>query len=192
MPRNNRPVEVTPMAGAGGGKNAMNIGDFAADTLGRMATRLISDLEGLTVDELCYRPDPEANTIAWLAWHVTRVQDHHMAHMEGRVQLWVDEGWDVKLGMPSDLDDHGYGHTSEQVGAFVPPDGATLAAYQRAVSERTIKYLSGLPDDELGRVIDRSWDPPVTVGVRLASVVNETAQHIGQVSYVRGLVERTR
>ena len=98
----------------------------------------------------------------------------------------------MKLGMPSDLDDHGYGHTSEQVGAFVPPDGATLAGYQRAVSERTIKYLGGLSDDELGRVIDRSWDPPVTVGVRLASVVNETAQHIGQGAYVRGLVERTR
>ena len=115
-----------------------------------------------------------------------------MAHMEGRDQIWVDAGWDIKLGMSSDLEDHGYGHTSEQVGAFVPPDAATLAAYQQAVSERTLKYLGGLSNDDLGRVIDRSWDPPVTIESRLASVVNETAQHVGQVSYLKGLVERRR
>ena len=170
----------------------MNVAEFAAETLGRMTTTLISELEGLTVEELCYRPDPEANTIAWLTWHLTRVQDHHMAHMEGRDQLWVDAGWDMKLGMSSDLEDQGYGHTSEQVGAFVPPDAATLAAYQQAVSERTLKYLGGLSNDDLGRVIDRSWDPPVTIESRLASVVNETAQHVGQVSYLKGLVERRR
>ena len=170
----------------------MNVGEFAADALDRMATRLIADLDGLTVHEQCYRLDPEANSIAWLAWHVTRVQDHHMAHMEGRNQLWVDDGWDVKLGMSPDLEEHGYGYTSEQVGALVPPYATSLAEYHAAVSKRTGVYLRGLSDDDLDRVIDRSWDPPVTVGVRLASVVNETAQHVGQVSYVRGLVERRR
>lgn len=170
----------------------MNVGEFAAETLGRMATRLVAELDGLTVEEMCYRPDPGGNPIAWLAWHLVRVQDHHMAHMEGGDQLWLKDGWDVKLGISTGLEDHGYGHTPEQVAAIVPSDAATLAAYQNAVSERTFEYLRGLSDDDLGRIIDRSWDPPVTLEVRLASVVNETAQHVGQVSYLRGMVERRR
>ena len=85
----------------------MNVGEFAADALSNMSGRLISDLDGLTIDEQRYRPDADGNPIAWLAWHLTRVQDHHMAHMEGRDQLWVSDGWNVKFGMSPDLEDHG-------------------------------------------------------------------------------------
>ena len=168
----------------------MKVADFAADAMGNMSARLIASLDGLTVEEQCYRPDPDANSIAWLAWHVTRVQDHHMAHLEGRNQVWADDAWNVKFGMSADLDDHGYGHTSAQVAAVVPATATLLAEYQEAVATRTEAYLRSLPEAALDEIIDRSWDPPVTRGVRLTSVVNETAQHVGQVSYVRGLVER--
>ncbi len=168
----------------------MFVGEFAADALDRMSERLISALEGLTVEQQCYRPDPDANSIAWLAWHVARVQDHHMAHMEGRNQIWADEGWNEKFGMSPDLEDHGYGHTSEQVAAVVPATDTLLAEYQAAVARKTETYLRGLSEAALDEVIDRAWDPPVTRGVRLTSVVNEVAQHVGQVSYVRGLMER--
>lgn len=113
-----------------------------------------------------------------------------MAHMEGRDQIWADEGWNDKFGMSADLEDHGYGHTPEQVAGVVPATATLLAEYQAAVARRTETYLRGLSESALEEVIDRSWDPPVTRGVRLTSVVNETAQHVGQVSYVRGLVER--
>ena len=113
-----------------------------------------------------------------------------MAHLEGRNQVWADDAWNVKFGMSADLDDHGYGHTSAQVAAVVPATATLLAEYQEAVATRTEAYLRSLPEAALEEIIDRSWDPPVTRGVRLTSVVNETAQHVGQVSYVRGLVER--
>jgi len=168
----------------------MNVSDFAADALANMSVRLIAGLDGLSVEEQCYRPDADANSIAWLAWHLIRVQDHHIAHLEGGSQLWVEDGWDLKMGLSSDLEDHGYGHSSEQVGALVPTSATVLAEYQVAVAARTESYVRGLSDEDLDEIIDRSWDTPVTRGVRLISVVNETAQHVGQISYVRGLVER--
>lgn len=168
----------------------MKVADFAADALSNMSDRLITGLDGLSVEQQCYRPDPDANTIAWLAWHMTRVQDHHIADLEGGNQLWIDDGWDKEMGMSSDLDDHGYGHSSEQVGALVPPNPTVLAEYQAAVAKRTDTYVRGLTEEQFDEIIDRAWDPPVTRGVRITSVVNETAQHVGQVSYLRGLVER--
>ena len=165
----------------------MKVADFAADALSNMSDRLITGLDGLSVEQQCYRPDPDANTIAW---HMTRVQDHHIADLEGGNQLWIDGGWDKEMGMSSDLDDHGYGHSSEQVGALVPPNPTVLAEYQAAVAKRTDTYVRGLTEEQFDEIIDRAWDPPVTRGVRITSVVNETAQHVGQVSYLRGLVER--
>ena len=161
----------------------MKVADFAADALSNMSDRLITGLDGLSVEQQCYRPDPDANTIAW---HMTRVQDHHIADLEGGNQLWIDGGWDKEMGMSSDLDDH----SSEQVGALVPPNPTVLAEYQAAVAKRTDTYVRGLTEEQFDEIIDRAWDPPVTRGVRITSVVNETAQHVGQVSYLRGLVER--
>jgi len=114
----------------------VKVADFAADALSHMSGRLIAGLDGLSVEQPCYRSDPDANTIAWLAWHLTRVQDHHIAiaHLEGGNQLWIDDGWDEKLGMASDLEDHGYGHSSEQVGALVPPNPTALAKCQAAAA----------------------------------------------------------
>ncbi len=170
----------------------MKVADFAADALSHMSDRLIAGLDGLSVEQQRYRPDPDPNTIAWLAWHLTRVQDHHIADLGGGNQLWIDDGWGKKLGMSSDLEDHGYGHTSEQVGALVPPNATVLAEYQAPVAQRTDTYVRGLTEEQFDEIIDRAWDPPVTRGVRLTSVVNETAQHVGQISYLRGLVERRR
>ena len=51
-------------------------------------------------------------------------------------------------------------------------------------------YLATLDDDDLDRVVDTRWDPPVTVGVRLVSVIADDLQHVGQAAYVRGLLHR--
>ncbi len=53
---------------------------------------------------------------------------------------------------------------------------------------RTAEFVAGLSAADLDRVVDESWDPPVTLGVRLVSVVDDDAQHAGQAAYVRGLL----
>lgn len=152
-------------------------------------TRGVAD--GLDADALRWRPDPEANHIGWLLWHLTRVQDDHLADIAGREQVWREGRWHARFGLEPGEDDIGYGHTPEQVGRVRPESAAACIEYQEAVAARTLEIVDALDEDVLQRVIDRSFDPPVTVAVRLVSVVGDTMAHLGQAGYVRGLHERT-
>jgi uncharacterized damage-inducible protein DinB len=145
-------------------------------------------LDGLDPDDLSRRPGPDANTIGWLAWHLVRVQDDHVAELAGRDQVWTAEGWTERFGLPFDPSETGYGFDAEQVGAVRVPSVDLLVGYASAVHARTAGYLDGLSDEDLDRVVDESYDPPVTVGVRLVSVLSDDLQHLGQAAYARGLL----
>jgi hypothetical protein len=144
-------------------------------------------LDGLDPDDLTRRPGPGANPIGWLTWHLVRVQDDHVAELAGRDQTWTGEGWADRFGLPFDPSETGYGFDDEQVGAVRVPSVELLLGYAAAVHARTAEYLGGLADDDLDRVVDDSYDPPVTVGVRLVSVLSDDLQHLGQAAYARGL-----
>ncbi len=165
--------------------------DLLLDAFGRIGTSVHAALEGLTDEQLATPVAPEANTIAWLVWHLTRVQDDHLAAAFDVEQRWTAEGWADRFALPFEVGDIGYGHTSEQVAA-VRADGALLLGYSAAVHEATVPLLEPLAADDLDRVVDRSYDPPVTLGVRLVSVLEDVLQHAGQAAFVRGLVERRR
>jgi hypothetical protein len=159
------------------------------DAFGRVKDAVHGAVEGLTREQLTYRIDPEANTIAWLVWHLTRIEDDHVAALAGTEQVWHRDDWVSRFGLPFSPDAHGYGHRPEDVAAVdVPPD--LLLGYHDAVHARTVSYLEGLKDGEYGEVVDRSWDPPVTRAVRLVSVVGDGTQHVGQAAFVRGVVQR--
>ncbi|HEU5455669.1 MAG TPA: DUF664 domain-containing protein [Nocardioides sp.] len=163
--------------------------DVLVDGLGRVQENVHAVVEGLSRDRLTARLDPDANSIAWLVWHLTRVQDDHVAGVAGTVQAWQADGWAERFALPFDVTDHGFGHTREQVAA-VAVDGALLTAYHDAVHARSVDFLESLTDDALARVVDKRWDPPVTMAVRLVSVVDDCAQHVGQAAFVRGVLER--
>jgi uncharacterized damage-inducible protein DinB len=165
--------------------------DLLLDSFQRVQQQLHAVLDGLTPAQLAYRPHEDANSIAWLAWHLTRVHDDHMSEIAAEPQAWVSEGWAEKFGMDANPRNQGTGDTAEQVAA-IPADAELLLAYHDAVQERTTKYLSSLTALELDRIIDRNWDPPVTVGVRTVSVINDSTEHVGQAAYVRGLIEKRR
>ena len=115
------------------------------------------------------------------------MQDDHVADVAGIEQVWTARGFHEKFGLPFDASDIGYGHSSEQV-AHVRVDAERLAAYLAAVHEQTCGYLEKVGAEDLDRVVDDRWDPPVTLGARLVSVVNDDGQHLGQAAYVRGLL----
>lgn len=167
----------------------MTPADLLVEAFGRLSHAVPAAVEGLTPDQLAARVDTEANTIAWLVWHLTRVQDDHLAQAFDAEQRYTSEGWNDRFALPFDDAEHGYGHTPEQVAA-VRADADTLVGYFRAVQTRTLELLSSVTAEELDRVVDRSWDPPVTLGVRLVSVLEDCLQHAGQAAYVRGVVER--
>lgn len=168
----------------------METRDVLADAFGRIVEVVEGAVDALTGEQLAWRPDPDANSIGWLVWHLTRVHDDHVAELAGREQAHTELGFADRFGFDLDPSDIGYGHTSEQVASVSVADPALLLEYLRAVTIRTIEFLDAVGAAELDRIVDRRWDPPVTAGVRLVSVINDTTQHAGQAAYVRGLIER--
>ncbi|HWJ83904.1 MAG TPA: DUF664 domain-containing protein [Cellulomonas sp.] len=150
--------------------------------------RVVSDVAD---DVLTWRADPEANSIAWLAWHVARVQDAQIAPLAGTEQVWTADGWARRFDLPFDDSATGYGQDADHVAA-VRTGADLLLGYLDAVTQATSAYLETLTPDDLDRVVDTRWDPPVTLGARLVSIVADDLQHVGQAAYVRGLADRAR
>ena len=148
-------------------------------------------VQGLTDEELTYRVDGETNTVAWLVWHLSRVQDDHVAEVAGTEQVWIKDGWVDRFGLPFDERAVGFGQDAGEV-AQVRAGQDLLLSYLNAVLDRTMEYLGTLSDDDLERVVDDNWDPPVTLGVRLVSVIADDLQHGGQAALLRGIILRRR
>ncbi|OKJ68409.1 chorismate synthase [Streptomyces sp. CB02261] len=159
------------------------------DSFGRIREVVHEAVEGLTEDRLAERVDPDANSIAWLVWHLTRIQDDHLAGAYGTEQLWTSDGWHERFGLPFPATATGYGQTRAQVGKVRAP-AELLLGYHDAVHARTVELIGPVTNGDLDRVVDTAWDPPVTLGVRLVSVISDDLQHAGQAAYVRGVLER--
>ena len=157
------------------------------DLYGRIPPLARDAVEGLDVRQLTEAPSPGANTIAWLVWHPARVLDHYAAELLGMDQLWASGDWAHRFGLDPDPSNTGYGHSAEQVAAVRPEQANALLHYLDAADRRTRTMLEGFTPAELDRVVDRNWDPPVTLGVRLVSIADDCLQHLGQAAYVRGL-----
>ena len=167
----------------------MDIAALLDELFGRIAEHVHEAVDGLDPDALTRTPAPGTNSIGWLVWHLTRVQDHHVSELLDEPQLWVTGRWSSRFGLDPDPDNTGYGHTPAQV-AEVRPDGAdALVGSYDAVAARTSAYLPTLAPADLDRVVDERWDPPVTLGVRLVSIADDDIQHGGQAAYVRGLLK---
>jgi len=167
----------------------MNSAELLIDGFGRVSQNVHRTLKGLRSDALTVRLDPDANSIAWLIWHLTRNQDDHLADAFSGEQLWTSQGWADRFALPFDVRATGYGQSSAEVAA-VQSSADLLTGYHDAVHEQTIRLVSGVTDADLPRIVDERWDPPVTLGVRLISVLSDGLQHAGQAAYVRGVVER--
>jgi hypothetical protein len=170
----------------------MTSADLLADAFGRIRETVRGAARDLTPDQLAFRIEADANPISWLIWHLTRIQDDHVAAAFGVPQVWVTGKWAARFGLPEDTMEIGYGHSSSQVAEVA---GATSSAdmlidYHEAAYEQTIKHVSRITDADLERIVDESWNPPVTLGVRLVSVINDNTQHAGQAAFVRGCVLR--
>ena len=167
----------------------MTSASLLTDAFERVRETVYDAVMGLTAEQLAFRPYPAANSIAWLVWHLTRVQDDHVAGVAETEQVWESGGWAPRFGLPTGSMDTGYGNTSEQVAVVIVESADVLTAYYDAVHERSIRYVSTLTDDDLPRIVDKSWDPAVTLSVRLVSVINDDLQHAGQAAYLRGMIQ---
>ncbi|WP_328323636.1 MULTISPECIES: mycothiol transferase [unclassified Streptomyces] len=167
----------------------MNTADVLADAFDRIQESVHEAVDGLPAGDLGVQLDSGANSIAWLVWHLARVQDNHVADAAGLEQVWLAQDWAGRFGLPFADTATGYGQSARQV-AQVRADAALLTGYYDAVHEQTVGFVRGLDDAALDRVVDEAWSPPVTLGVRLISVIGDDLQHVGQAAFVRGALER--
>jgi len=164
------------------------VADLLADAFGRIREVVHEAADNLTPGQLAIRPGGEGNSIAWLVWHLTRVQDDHIADVAGVPQAWESAGWADRFGLPFDRPATGYGHSTGEVEALRGTSAELLTGYHDAVCSDTIRYVRGLADADLDRIVDERWDPPVSLGIRLVSVISDDLQHAGQAAYLRGLI----
>jgi hypothetical protein len=166
----------------------MNGTDVLIDGLDRVRGGVHRLVDGLDPDELTYQPRPGANTIGWQVWHLTRGTDAQVADLDDTSQLWTTGGFAERLGFDPDPGDTGYGHTPEQAAAVRIDQMDLMLGYLDEVIARSVARLRRLSDEDLDRVVDRNWEPPVTEGVRWVSIIGDCLQHIGQANYVKGML----
>jgi uncharacterized damage-inducible protein DinB len=165
----------------------MTPADLLTDAFERILNTATAAVDGLTDDQLALRPASDANSIAWLVWHLSRIQDDHVADVAGTEQVWIAQDFVTRFDLPFESGATGYGMNSEEV-SHVRVSAELLADYLRAVHDATVAYVATVTPEDLDRVVDKRWDPPVTLGVRLVSVVSDDLQHAGQAAYARGLL----
>ncbi len=164
----------------------MKSNELLLDAFGRIRETVAATLRGVDDEALSRRPAGQGNSIAWLIWHLSRIEDVQVSAPAGLEEVWTSHGFAGRFKLPLPQDDSGYGHTSRQVDLVRAPR-ELLLDYHDAVHRQTVKFLDGLSDEDLDRVIDTSWHPPVTLGVRVVSTLADCLQHVGQAAYVRGL-----
>lgn len=169
----------------------MDVSTVLTDAYSRITENVDKAVEGLDLDAILWQPEPGTNSIAWLVWHLSRVQDDHVSDLVERPQAWERGGWAPRFGLEEGTTETGYGHTDEQVRSVRPASVEVLLDYHHTVAGETAAFLAEVTADDLDRVIDTSYDPHVTMGVRLVSVIADNLQHAGQARFVRGIFERS-
>jgi uncharacterized damage-inducible protein DinB len=164
--------------------------ELLVDAFTRIRNVVHSAVTDLSPEQLAYKPDATANSIAWLVWHLTRIQDDHIADVADVEQVWTSQGWHERFGKPFEPSATGYGQRTSDVDALGGQSTQLLIGYYDAVHEQTIRYVAALDGSDLDRIVDEGWDPPVSLATRLVSVISDDLQHAGQAGYLHGIVAR--
>ena len=164
----------------------MTLNEFIEDAFNIEHEYLMDALDGLTSDEIIWKPGPGANSIGWILWHMIRVEDMWFQFfIQRQPEIWEKDNWNEKFGLPTR--DNGFGHTPEQVNNFPIYDLTEMLAYGAAVRTATLSYLKSMTADQLD-VVPREARPEMSVGRIFRQVIGEIYQHQGHIAYLKGLL----
>ncbi|RRD45614.1 DinB family protein [Tessaracoccus sp. OH4464_COT-324] len=167
----------------------MQANELLADAASRPVWLARAVLDGLSVETAHAMPGDKANSIVWLLWHAARQLDVQLARLTARPTVWEEGRWSARLGVARAAHDFGLGDTPADVAALRVDSVAELGEHLAACVGALTEYALALRPDELDEVVDRSYTPPVTRGVRLVSLIDDATVHVGQAAYVRGLLD---
>lgn len=170
----------------------MNILELIEGTLEDYWTRADTALDGLTSEELAWRPGSDSNSIGFIAWHVNRVEDRWIQRFAQDVpEIWVRDRWHDTFGL--EIEDTGVRFTVEQVTAFPTIEPDTLLRFCKAIQSETRRFLATLSEADLERVpintpFGSSTFAGWSIGRMFRQIFGEFNQHLGEIRYVRGLI----
>lgn len=171
----------------------MAAGDVSNAAFDRAGSVLKRALTGISADQIRQQPaGPESNPIGWLSWHLTRVHDRTFSTLLGKPELWSSDGWAERFKLSAETGTGGR-NTLDEVRAFDPISPDNLLAYWEAVrDQRSRPFLEGLADSDLDTPTpgEPVMPPNETIKIAIARVTSDAIQHIGQIAYARGLVDR--
>ena len=166
--------------------------EMLIDVLSRSRERFDRAFDGVTLEQANTRPTPDLapriDSLTWLAWHTARELDIQVAPLAGLEPVWITGGHRERFALPLPDDTEDWHHTPEQAALVRVDDLTVLTDYLDAAYALIRGYLAGLTTASLDDVVDRAWDPPVTRASRLASIIDDAAQHSGQAVYTRRLL----
>jgi hypothetical protein len=174
----------------------MELKDFVERALDALQQHYYSAVQGLTAQELSWQPGPNANSIGFIFWHITRVEDRLVVHFaQGKSEVWIRDGWHLRWGIPAETT--GLEYPPEQVASFPVPALNEMQMYFEAVRQETRTYLQTIdtldfedcpprtPYPESSRAV--AFFRNFTVAHAFCQLIGEANQHLGQVAYIRGL-----
>ena len=157
---------------------------FIRDSLNQVQLRLMGTCDGLTQEQVEWRPAPYANNIGFILWHIARGEDRMIGQLSGAgVDLWESEGWYKRFGQPVEMPDPG-----DRMGlrSLAIPSLDTLIGYLGASHKKTSRYLATLSVNSLAE-IPKTYPRGASIGQALRHMVTHKNNHHGQVDFLRGL-----
>jgi uncharacterized damage-inducible protein DinB len=144
-------------------------------------------IKNLTADELAWSPQPHSNTIAFLMWHLARVEDLWINRLlKSGKELYETEGWYQKFG--TEVQDSGAFFDIAKLKAWPVPSLKLQKEYAAVVRKSTLAYLKTVTEKQLDEPRDFGWMKGTT-GWALSHLVSEVGEHSGQIGYIKGIIK---
>ena len=140
--------------------------------------------DGLTDERFFSQPTTDSNPIAWLVWHMSRARDVITSNISGENQVWISNGWADRFGM--DAEDLGIGDSPEKVAAF-QAERSLVMGYLDGAHETTTRRLSMISAERFDQLVVYALGDGRPVWRALVGMAGDSAQHTGQISYLRGM-----
>lgn len=164
----------------------MKATEVLQDLTGRVRDAVGEIPRGLPTGVVNAHPLGHPNSVVWLLWHSGRELDVQLSGLTANEQVWTSEGYDSSSGVHGAGDSMGFGQSPAQAREVTAAEVGPVIDYVAAVCDAVDTYLFTVGDADLDAVIDDAWDPPVTRGVRLISILHDAVIHLGQAAYVLG------
>ena len=165
----------------------MEANEFLTKMLKANRSMVRKALDGLSDEEVAKRPNSECNSMAWLLWHIARVEDSLVSAMDGSGELWAD-GWAEKCGISAETEGMGFGHKAEDLESFSVGSVEALKEYFGRTEKKVADYLASLSPEDLDKQVPAVMgEGTVALARHVQILVNEALVHGGQIAYLRGL-----